>query len=174
MANSDQALRDLVTAIISRGATSVSRLLAASPELAKASFQSGATRGGANTYFLDSTKRYIYSGDTALHIAAAAYQTEIARKLLAAGTNVHASNRRGQEALHYAAIGIPGSPAWNPPAQAATIVCLIEPGADPNAVDMDGASPLHRAVRTPTAHPPPTLLPPPPHPPRNTKTAPPP
>jgi ankyrin repeat protein len=50
--------------------------------------------------------------------------------------------------LHAAAVGSPGSQTWNPPAQSATIVCLIEAGADPNAADMDGVSPLHRAVRT--------------------------
>jgi ankyrin repeat protein len=158
MANSDHALLDLVAVIIAGDGTSVSRLLAESPELAKASFQSGATRGGANNCFLDTIKRYIYKGDTSLHIGAAAYQTEIVRQLLTAGANIHASNRRGQEALHYAAVGNPGSPAWNPPAQAATIVCLIEAGADPNAVDMDGVSPLHRAVRTRSAEAVRTLL----------------
>jgi hypothetical protein len=97
---------------------------------------------------IEAIKRYIYAGDTGLHIAAAAYQTEIARKLIAAGADVRARNRRGQEALHYAAVGAPGSAAWNPLAQAATIVCLIDAGADANTADMDGATPLHRAVRT--------------------------
>ena len=36
----------------------------------------------------------------------------------------------------------------NPAAQAATIVCLIEAGADPNAANKSGVAPLHRAVRT--------------------------
>jgi hypothetical protein len=45
-------------------------------------------------------------------------------------------------------MGIPGSPAWNPQAQAATIAYLIEAGADPNTVDRGGVTPLHRAVRT--------------------------
>jgi hypothetical protein len=42
---------------------------------------------------------------------------------------------------------VPGSPRWNPRAQAATIACLIEAGADPNAADLGGTTPLHRAVR---------------------------
>lgn len=33
-------------------------------------------------------------------------------------------------------------------AQAATVAALIEAGADPNAVDSNGVTPLHRAVRT--------------------------
>jgi ankyrin repeat protein len=61
---------------------------------------------------------------------------------------VRARNRRGAEPLHAAVVGSPNSDAWNPPAQAATIALLIDAGADPNAVDMDGVTPLHRAVRT--------------------------
>ncbi len=148
MAEPDQALRELVAAIVAGDANGVSLLLAASPFLARASFVSGATRQAECSYFLGQIRRFIYAGDTGLHIAAAAYQTEIARKLIAAGADVRARNRRGQGALHYAAVGAPGAKTWNPSAQAATIVCLIEAGADPNAVDMDGVTPLHRAVRT--------------------------
>jgi ankyrin repeat protein len=43
---------------------------------------------------------------------------------------------------------VPGSRGWNPGAQAATVTCLIEAGADPNAADKSGVTPLHRAVRT--------------------------
>ena len=148
MADSDRVLRNLVAAIVARDTDGLSLLLTASPLLARASFQTGATRQAESSYFLDPIKRYIYAGDTGLHIAAAAYQTEIAHKLIAAGADVRARNRRGQEPLHYAAVGGPGSRTWNPPAQAATIAFLIEAGADPNTADMDGATPLHRAVRT--------------------------
>src|SRR5438874_3385318 len=148
MAKSDLALRNLAAAIISADSASASQLLATSPELARACFQAGATRQSAKTHFLDQIKRYIVAGDTALHIAAAAYRTEVVRTLLDLGADVHARNRFGDQPLHAAAVGIPGSRAWNPSAQAATILCLIEAGADPNAADKRGVAPLHRAVRT--------------------------
>jgi len=158
MVNSDQGLWELIPSIIAGDAAGVSRLLAASTQLARASFKMGATRQGQNTFFIDQIKRCIYTGDTALHIASAGYQAEIVRELLAAGADVHARNRRGQQALHAAAVGSPGSEMWNPPAQGATIVCLIEAGANPNAIDMDGVSALHRAVRTRSAEAVRTLL----------------
>jgi len=90
----------------------------------------------------------VYAGDTALHIAAAAHRVELVRTLIAAGADVRARNRRVAEPLHHAADGTPGSPAWKPSAQAATIALLIKAGADPNALDKSGVAPLHRAVRT--------------------------
>jgi ankyrin repeat protein len=144
----DSALRELFGAIVEGDATGVSVQLSASPRLARASIQMGATRQEPNEFFLDKIKRCVYAGDTALHIAAAAYETEIARMLEAAGANVRARNRRGQEPLHAASVGNPSSPRWNPSAQAATIVLLIEAGADPNAMDKSGVSPLHKAIRT--------------------------
>jgi hypothetical protein len=69
------------------------------------------------------------------------------RKLIAMG-DVRARNRRGAEPLHCAADGVPGSPSWDPTAQAAIVAYLIGAGADPNAVDKSGVTPLHRAVRT--------------------------
>jgi ankyrin repeat protein len=89
----------------------------------------------------------MYEGDTALHMAAAAYQTRIVEKLIAKGADVRARNRRGAEPLHYAVDGGPGLPAWNPSAQTKIIARLIRAGADPNAVDKSGVAPLHRAVR---------------------------
>jgi Ankyrin repeats (many copies) len=50
--------------------------------------------------------------------------------------------------LHYAADGNPGSSRWDPDSQSATIALLIASGADPNAIDQNGVTPLHRAVRT--------------------------
>ncbi len=135
----DSPLVTLLQAIRARDAPLASGLLTASPELAKACFVQGATRQTPKPY---------YAGDTALHMAAAVYETEIVRQLIALGADIRAKNRRGAAPLHYAAVGLPGSDTWNPDAQAATIALLIEAGADPNALDKSGVTPLHRAVRT--------------------------
>lgn len=148
MVKPDLALRELVDAIVMRDGVVVSRLLASSPELARAHFRVGVTRHTAGLYFLEPIKRYLVAGDTALHIAAAGYRTGIVRKLVALGADVHAKNRLGDQPLHAAAVGLPGSGIWNPRAQAATINCLIEAGADPNSFNKFGVSPLHRAIRT--------------------------
>ena len=147
---SAQSLRQLVDAIVANDGALFSKLIDGSPALATASFSQGATRQGPSPSlsFIREIGHYIYSGDTALHFAAASYRHKMADKLIKAGANVRAKNRRGAEPLHAAAFGSPGSPRWDPAAQAATIVCLIEAGADPNAQNMDGATPLHRAVRT--------------------------
>jgi hypothetical protein len=146
----EQSLRRLVDAIVDNDGARFSSLMDGSSALATASFSQGATRQGPSRSpcFIKEIGHYIYAGDTALHFAAASYRYKMADKLIKAGSDVRARNRRGGEPLHAAAFGIPGSPRWDPTAQAATIVCLIEAGADPNAQNMDGATPLHRAVRT--------------------------
>ena len=148
MVTGDSGLMALARTIVGGEATVALRLLAKSPMLASARAEDGATRQDAKAHFLDEIGHYVYAGDTALHIAAAAYRLEIVRRLIAMGGDVRARNRRGAEPLHYAADGGPGSPTWDPSAQAATVACLIEAGADPNAVDRSGVTPLHRAVRT--------------------------
>jgi hypothetical protein len=145
---SDAAFIRFAKAIIAHDTATFLGLLSAAPDLASASLTKGATRHRAMQNFFEEITHYIYEGDTALHVAAAAYRHEIARRLIAAGANVGARNRHGAEPLHYAADGMPGSPAWNPPAQAATVTSLIAAGADPNAIDKSGVAPLHRAVRT--------------------------
>src|SRR5689334_21192143 len=147
-ASSDSRLIALMRAIDADDAVAAARLLAASPMLARTAIATGATRQDADKFFLDRIRRHVYAGDTALHVAAAAYWRDFAQMLVAAGADLRARNRRGAEPLHAAAVGGPGSDRWNPRAQAATIAWLIEAGADPNAVDRDGVTPLHRAVRT--------------------------
>jgi ankyrin repeat protein len=148
MADSEQALRKFVNAIADGEAAAALEMLASSPQLAKASFRAGATRQAVSEYFLDPIKRYVVAGDTALHVASAAYKTEVVRELIRAGADIRAGNRFGDQPLHAAAVGAPGSHWWNPQAQAETIVCLIEAGADPNAADKRGVTPLHKALRT--------------------------
>jgi hypothetical protein len=148
VATKDSALRQLMEEIGAGNSASVGRMLRESPELASTRLDEGATRQAARANFLHRIGHYVYAGDTALHVAAAAYRPDIVRKLIAAGADVRARNRRGAEPLHYAADGMPGSMRWDPAAQGATVACLIEAGADPNAVDKSGVTAMHRAVRT--------------------------
>jgi ankyrin repeat protein len=144
----NSALMSLARAIAAGDTLTASRLLAAWPALAGARFEEGATRAKPKPYYLEAIGHYIYAGETALHVAAAAYRTKLVQELIGMRADVRARNRRGAEPLHAAAVGMPGSRTWDPHAQAATIACLIEAGADPNAIDKSGVTPLHRAVRT--------------------------
>jgi len=92
LVESDSALHSFVKVMLTGDTERFSRLLSESPNLARASFQAGATRQSAKTFFLEQIARYIYAGDTALHIAAAAYQAKIVTKLLAAGADVSRSS----------------------------------------------------------------------------------
>ncbi len=141
-------LADLLQAIVDGDRALVGRLLAEAPELATAVSGAGATRQDASPHFFDAIVHYCYAGDTALHIAAAAYRPQIAGALIDLAASVEAANRRGARPLHYAADGHPGSAGWNPAAQAETIAVLLAAGANPNAADKSGTTPLHRAVRT--------------------------
>jgi ankyrin repeat protein len=92
---------------------------------------------------------WIYAGDTALHLAAAGYRTEVVRLLLAAGADPNAAfNHRRGRPLHYAADGRPGSCDWYEQSQLKTIRSLLDAGAEVDAQDKNGATALHRAVRT--------------------------
>jgi hypothetical protein len=68
---------------------------------------------------------------------------------LAAGADYSsARNRRSSQPLHYAADGYLENSSWNAERQVATIRLLLEAGANIDAQDKNGATPLHRAVRT--------------------------
>src|SRR5882672_7569714 len=92
---------------------------------------------------------WIYTKDTALHVAAAGYRVEIAKLLLKAGANPNsAENHRRSRPLHYAADGYIISKLWHEKNQVAMIRLLLKAGAEIDAQDKNGATPLHRAVRT--------------------------
>lgn len=149
MANLDAALRRLVNAVAEGNSAESSKFLADNPALAKAQFETvNATRQTAEENFVPALGKYIYRGDTALHFAAAAYDSETIRVLIRTGADVRARNRLGEEPLHAAVVGTPGTGRWNPTAQSTAIKALIKAGADPNAVNKMGVSPLHKAVRT--------------------------
>jgi ankyrin repeat protein len=119
-------------------------MTAVDPGLATAQAEGGATRQNASEWFFEEIAHYLYAGDTALHLAAAAFQRRVAELLVGRGANCRARNRRGAEPLHYAA----DANHWQPVAQRNVVEYLIEAGGDPNAFDKSGVSPLHRAVRT--------------------------
>jgi hypothetical protein len=135
---------DFIRLVVEGHIDRVAARLADSPALATMSSAVGATRQDSCTFFFADIAHYFYTGDTALHMAAAAFRHDIAALLLAHGADCRVRNRRGAEPLHYAA----DANRWNPIAQAETIAYLISVGADPNALDRSGVPPLHRAVRT--------------------------
>lgn len=145
----DRGVMTLATLMrtIARDGAKATRLVTAHPHLATEVLAVGATRANAAAMFLDEIQHYMYAGDTALHIAAAAYRSALVRKLVALGADVRARNRRGQTALHYAVDGNPASASWNPRGQVQTIRALVEAGAEVDAADAGGVTPLHRAVR---------------------------
>ena len=122
------------------------QLLATSPTLAIAQLRNGGTRTTAEEFFLSERHMQLYAGDTALHVAAASYDTALARKLMESGADVRSKNRRGAQPLHAAVIGAPGASSWAP-RQVEVIRYLIEAGADPEATAAGGVTPLLRAVR---------------------------
>lgn len=145
--SADASLISFARTIIEGDRAAVLAQLEAAPQLATVGIAIGASRHGPEGYYVDEIGHYLYRGDTALHVAAAAYAADIACDLITAGAIVGAVNRRGAQPLHYAVDGAPGSARWNPAAQAQTVACLVRLGADANAVDRNGTSPLHRATR---------------------------
>ena len=140
--DSEDLHSSLFAAIVGDDAKATKKLLQADAGLA--------SRPVSKAQFFDSRIfHWIYIGDTALHLAAAGYRVEIVRLLLAAGANPNAiQNSRKSSPLHYAADGFITGPAWHEKKQVETMRCLVRAGADIDLQDMNGATPLHRAVRT--------------------------
>ena len=91
-----------VRAVIDGDVDTAAALLKTNPELALEMFDA--------TFFYRDIAHYAYQGDTALHMAAAAFQRSTARLLVRKGAALDAKNRRGAEPLHYAA----DANWWNP------------------------------------------------------------
>lgn len=135
---------EFVRLVVNGDMEELSRRLAASPSLATEPAAVGASRQNAADFFFTEIAHYLYAGDTALHMAAAAFRYPVAEFLVAHGADCRARNRRGAEPLHYAA----DTNHWDPASQVKTIEYLLSVDADPNAIDGNGVMPLHRAVRT--------------------------
>ena len=135
-------MQKVIAAIVDGDASAVKKLLQAD--------------GGLTTRLIQTPKLYgsgifhwIYVGDTVLHLAAAGYRVEIVRLLLESGADPNAArNMRKSSPLHYAADGFITGPGWDAKRQVETIDCLLKNGANIHLQDMNGATPLHRAVRT--------------------------
>lgn len=137
---SNSALDDLFEAILADDRTAVRAALKQNPTLL--------TQTANADKFHDSITHYTYRGDTALHLAAAAYRVQIIRGPLGWGNPSAAANRRRSTSLHYASDGSLDCPNWAEKRQVETIRELICLGANVDAQDANGATPLHRAVRT--------------------------
>jgi hypothetical protein len=132
----------LLDAILEDDLDGVSKLLSADPKLAQSHLPKA-------TLYQAAILHWLYVNDTPLHLAAAGYRVNIAKALLNAGANPNSSdNHRKGTPLHYACDGSVGSEGWNPELQVKMIELLLKAGAQINAQDKNGATPLHRAVRT--------------------------
>ena len=140
----DDSLLVLFDTISSGDHIGAVRMLDQAPGLVTLPLRVGASRQNPRPYFLDPIRHYVYAGDTALHVAAAANDRVLAESLVDRGAAVRAHNRRGAEPLHYAADGGPGADSNS---QRELISFLVDTGADPDAFDKSGVAPLHRAVR---------------------------
>jgi len=135
-------MNKLLSAIVDDKVSEVTRLLRADAELARRLIEKP-------KLYQSKIFHWIYAKDTALHLAAAGYRVEIIRLLIAAGADPNAAkNMRKSTPLHYAGDGFITGPVWDEKKQLATIRCLLKNGADIHSQDMNGATPLHRAVRT--------------------------
>ena len=135
-------LNNLIAAILADDSSAAKKHLQADASLATCLIQKPKLYGSGISH-------WIYVGDTALHLAAAGYRVKIVQLLLASGADPNAArNHRKSTPLHYAADGFITGPAWDAKRQVATIRCLLQNGADIHSQDQNGATPLHRAVRT--------------------------
>ena len=139
---SDLTMDQIITAILDNNVKAAKQQLKSEPSLVTRLFDTP-------KLFDDKIFHWIYVGDTLLHLAAAGHRVEIVRLLLNAGADPNAAhNHRKGRPLHYAADGFITGPQFDAGQQIETLRCLIQAGAHLCAPDMNGATPLHRAVRT--------------------------
>ncbi|HKQ26759.1 MAG TPA: ankyrin repeat domain-containing protein [Burkholderiales bacterium] len=135
-------MNTLLAAIVDDDLTRVTELLAGNAALARRLVDE-------ERLYERGIYHWIYVGDTALHLAAAGYRVKIVQLLIAAGADPNSvRNRRRSSPLHYAADGFLTGSAWDPGRQVTTLQTLLDAGADLHAQDQNGATALHRAVRT--------------------------
>ena len=84
---------DFVRLVVNGDINEVSRRLAGSPSLATVPAEVGAARNGAPDFFFAEIAHYLYAGDTALHMAAAAFRRPVAELLIAHGADCVACRR---------------------------------------------------------------------------------
>ena len=126
--------------MLSREDADVRRLLRTVPDVVRARFE--------QDYLVEAIPHWLYVGDTALHLAAAALNAPAVELFLNAGADPKSQNRRGATPLHYACDARPMSAGvWNPSSQANIIELLLQHKADLEHVDRGGVTALHRAVR---------------------------
>jgi hypothetical protein len=141
----DDALIELMRTIARHDRPAAEALIAAADGLATSRLDAGATRQQPVDFFLTDISHHVYRGDTAVHVAAAAWEPAIIGELVERGASVDATNRRGAQPLHYAVDGT--ASVRESDAQRETVSVLIALGADPNATDKNGTTPLLRAIR---------------------------
>src|SRR5262245_65116957 len=73
----------------------VSRELTLAPSLALTASDVGASRSNESEFFFTEIAHYLYAGDTALHMAAAALRRDVVELLGAPGADSRAKQRRG-------------------------------------------------------------------------------
>ncbi|MFO1502039.1 MAG: ankyrin repeat domain-containing protein [Verrucomicrobiota bacterium] len=135
-------MEPMLAAIVADDSAAVKRLLEENPSLATRPVREA-------KLYQTGIFHWIYVGDTPLHLAAAGYRTRIVQILLHAQADPNAAaNKRKGTPLHYAADGFITGPAWDEAGQLSTLRCLLERGAGIQTPDRNGATPLHRAVRT--------------------------
>jgi ankyrin repeat protein len=134
------SMKKLLESVLSREDADVKRLLRTVPDVVRARFE--------QDYLVKAIPHWLYVGDTALHLAAAALNPPAVQLFLNAGADPNTQNRRKAAPLHYACDARPMSAGvWNPSSQARIIELLLQHKADLEHVDRGGVTALHRAVR---------------------------